>query len=167
MKKFFKSIVSNFIFPILLASVIVAGLFRFVIFSCEISGNSMFPYLYDNDRGYSYRIGKENVNRFDICIIKIQEQEKNIVKRLIGLPNETVEYLDNKLYINGEYIEEDFLNETTTDDFYIELEDDEYFFLGDNRTISADSRYYGPFSMDDILSRGLFVVYPFSHFGAK
>ena len=83
----------------------------------------------------------------------INKDGRYLVKRLIGFPNEKVEYKDNKLYINDEYIEEDFLNDTITNDFKIYLKDNEYYCLGDNRQHSADSRTYGAFSIQDIKAK--------------
>ena len=88
------------------------------------------------------------------------------MKRVIGLPNEKISFVDNKLYVNDEYVEEPFLTEDTeTRDFEVVLGDDEYFCMGDNRSVSRDSRYYGAFSSKDILSTKLFVIYPFNDFG--
>ena len=93
---------------------------------------------------------------------------------MIGLPGETVEYRNNQLYINGEPVEEPFLDESYTStypgsftgDFKTEkLGEDEYFCMGDNRPHSSDSRYYGAFHKSDIVSKGVFVVYPFKGFG--
>ena len=83
------------------------------------------------------------------------------------MPNETIEYKDNKLYVNGEYIAEDFLSDVTTDDLRIVLGEDEYFCLGDNREVSKDSRYYGAFSKNDIDSLKMLVFYPFTEFGVR
>ena len=64
-------------------------------------------------------------------------------------------------------ITEEFLDDVYTADFSITLNDDEYYCLGDNREISKDSRYYGPFSLKDIKSLGFIVIYPFNEFGVK
>ena len=89
----------------------------------------------------------------------------------------TVSYKDSQLYIDGVAIEETFLDhdyvssQSSTRDFTGDLEvtltEDEYFLLGDNRPYSKDSRSYGAFSKEDIISKGLFVLYPFNEFGVK
>ena len=102
------------------------------------------------------------------------EKKEYLIKRVIGLPGETVEYRNNQLYINGEPVEEPFLDAsytstypgTFTSDFKTEkLGEDEYFCMGDNRPHSSDSRYYGAFHKSDIVSKGVFVIYPFKAFG--
>lgn len=138
---------------------------------CVVEGTSMYPILQDNDFGYSFIISKNlGINRFDIAVIKIEDplNEKLLVKRVIGLPNEKVTYKDNELYINDTLIDEDFLGDDIyTNDFEIVLNDDEYCCLGDNRNVSRDSRYYGAFKKDNIVSTHLLVLYPFKDFGLK
>ena len=158
------------IIEVIAISILVALLcFKFVFISAQVNGTSMYPTLKDGDKGYSFIIKKNiSINRFDICVIDSDKCDELLVKRIIGLPNETIEYKDNKLYINGEYYEEDFVNDDAiTEDLTITLGDDEYFCLGDNRLVSRDSRYYGSFNKDEILSTGMFVFYPFSDFGVK
>ena len=83
---------------------------------------------------------------------------------LIGLPGEKIEYKDNKLYINGEEIEDNFkANETA--DFTAETKENEYFVLGDNRKLSKDSRYLGNFKKENIIGKVDFRFYPFDKFG--
>lgn len=166
-----KSFFDSFTFSLLSGVAIVLLLVNFVLRPCVVDGTSMAPTLSDGDRGLTFIITRNlGIERFDICIIEAVDngKEKLLVKRCIGLPNETIEYKDNCLYINGEYVPEDFVNEGgKTEDFKIVLGDDEYFCLGDNRSVSKDSRYYGPFSSDNIKSTGFFTLYPFSNFGVK
>ncbi len=157
-------------------------LLHFILIPVRVDGTSMFPYLHDGDFGYSFIIKKNlGVRRFDVAIIDMSEEEyeKLLVKRVIGLPGETVEYRDSKLYINGEYVEEDFLEEgvktctlshcrnDASDDFKVELQEGEYLCLGDNRTNSRDSRYYGAFPKEKIKATGLFVFWPLNDLGFK
>ena len=116
----------------------------------SISGNSMYPTLKDKQ---VVRISKaKEINRFDIVIAK-KHDNYLIVKRVIGLPNEKIEYKNNHLYINDEPVTEDFIDLYTvkTEDFTYVLEEDEYFLLGDNREYSTDSREYGAFEKEKIL----------------
>ena len=101
---------------------------------------------------------------------ELEDREKEyIVKRVIGLPNEKVSYVDDQLYINDQPVEEPFLNTEyknsyngTFTDGVLEttLGDDEYYCLGDNRPNSKDSRYYGPFSVKNISSKGILILWP-------
>ena len=142
----------------------------------------MFPTLKDGDFAFSNVLGKSigNIKRFDIVIIHIPEKNEYIVKRVIGLPGETVEYRQDQLYIDGEAVQEPFFDEEYRQDYIqeygnsftsdiasITLGEDEYYCLGDNRPNSSDSRVYGPFHKDKISSKGLFVLFPFSEAGSK
>ncbi len=140
----------------------------FILIPVQVDGQSMVPTLLDKERGYSFIITKNlGVKRFDIGVLNVND-EKLLVKRCIGLPGETIEFRDNKLYVNGEFMEQEFLeDDVVTNDYEITLGEDEYFFMGDNRSHSRDSRYYGPFSLKDIRATKLFVVFPFSKFGMK
>lgn len=147
----------------------------FVVKNCLAQGSSMYPTIRDKDRGFSVVIQKGNdaLKRFDIVVI--ENNRKMIIKRIIGLPNESVEYKDDCLFINGAEIKEDFLDEHYvknekeklhrthfTGDLRVTLNDNEYFCLGDNRPHSSDSRVYGPFKREMIRSRGFRKYYPLS-----
>lgn len=110
----------------------------------------MYPNLKDKQ---IVRISKvKDVKRFDIVIAQ-KSDNYYIVKRVLGLPNETVEYKNNHLYINEKPVTEDFIDLylTKTKDFTYKLEDNEYFLLGDNREYSTDSRELGAFKKEKLL----------------
>lgn len=164
------SILKDILEVIVSVIVLTFILLKFVIMPCQVNGTSMVPTLQDGDFAYSFVCTRNiGINRFDICVVDTEsvEKEKLLVKRVIGLPNEKLEYRDNKLYINDEYIVESFLNDKFTEDFVIQLKDDQYFCMGDNREVSKDSRFYGPFSKEDIKATKMFVIYPFSRLGVK
>ena len=145
----------------------------FIMKNCLAEGSSMYPTIKDKDRGFSLVIQKDNdsLKRFDIVVI--ENNHKLIIKRIIGLPGETVEYKDDCLFINGQKIREYFLDEIYvneekermqrvhfTNDLFVTLKEDEYFCLGDNRLHSSDSRAYGPFKRESIRSKGFKRYYP-------
>lgn len=147
-----------------------------------VNGTSMYPTVKDGDVGFSSIIKKKTtgIERFDIVVIDMEDYDKILIKRVIGLPGETIEFRDDVLYINGEVFEQNFLDSdyvaqelaesfstVFTHDFETVLGEDEYFCMGDNRLVSADSRAYGPFKGENILSCGIFVLFPFSEFGLK
>lgn len=109
-----------------------------------------------------YRLN--DIKRFDIVVVKNNEDHDKIIKRIIGLPNEKITYKENKLYINDEEVETDF-ECTYTDDFEMTTKDGEYLVLGDNRIVSKDSRILGNFKKKDILGRVKYRLFPFSKFG--
>ena len=153
----------------LLVSILIVVILRiFIMVPVAVEGRSMQNTLYDGDHGFSFIVTKNlGVSRFDIVIIDSDKSNDKIVKRVIGLPGEEISCFDNNIYINGEYLEEDFLNDAYTSDFSYILGEDEYFCLGDNRGVSKDSRYYGPFSKEDFLASHVFVIWPLSNFGWK
>lgn len=162
-----------------LISYIVA---TFIFKPIKVEGSSMYPTIHHGDIGFSniFSYSMSGVKRFDIVVLYEDSLKEYVIKRVVGLPNETVEYLDNQLYINGVVIEEDFLdkdycnemsmlmNDNFTDNYGpITLKENEYFVVGDNRPKSSDSRIFGPVSKEQIESKGTFVVYPFYNFGSK
>ena len=128
---------------ILICSIIL----RIFIIPYKVNGNSMFPTLEHSQYGVCLRTAFNDIERFDVVIIKTPD--KYLVKRVIGLPNEHIQYKDNNLYINDIQVM-DIYNKNTTDDFDVYIGNDEYFCLGDNRQVSKDSRVLGCFKLQDI-----------------
>lgn len=173
LKEFFKTLVFCFIAVFLIT--------QFLVQPVHVEGSSMYPTLHDGDIGFSNIIGMKmgELKRFDIVVIYLENDNKYIVKRIIGLPGETVAYEDDVLYINGEAVEEPFLdtdyvrqNQNNNNEFTysygpVSVGEDEYFVLGDNRRASTDSRVYGNFKLSSIKSKGVFVILPFNNFGPK
>lgn len=165
MKKFL-GLLKDIVEVLLVSAIVVFVCFKFLFISSLVVGSSMYPTLNDGDRGLSFIITRNiEIKRFDICVIDTDQDDKLIVKRVIGLPFDTVEYKDNELYINGEKYEEPYLIDKYTDDLSITLGEDEYFCLGDNREISKDSRFYGPFKADQVKSTKFLRIYPMNEFG--
>lgn len=113
--------------------------------------------------------------RGDIVIVKAPYEERKLyVKRVIGLPGETVELIDGNFYIDGQKLEERYTNVdyTYNDDKtlanYWKLGDDEYFIVGDNRihNVSHDSRAFGPVSIENFVGQAFFRFYPFDSIGS-
>ncbi len=114
----------------------------------EVSGSSMNPVLNSGDVVLMNRIAYDlgTPNRFDIAVFEKENSSYNI-KRIIGLPGETVQIKDNLVYIDGKPLDaDDSLGLATiagVAEYPIELGEDEYFLLGDNRESSEDSRFAG------------------------
>lgn len=152
---------------------------RFLVNPIQVVGSSMYPTLVDQERGFSSVISKHfEIERFDIVVVEAAEHDF-WVKRVIGLPNDTVEYRNDVLYINNEAVSQDFLDEAYvanevekygyfTENFGpVTLGSDEYFLMGDNRHHSTDSRVVGVFKQDQITSVGVMIYYPFNRIGVK
>ena len=117
-----------------------------------------------NEIGYHLN----GVKRFDIVVVNTDNEK--IIKRVIGLPEETVEYKNNKLYINDKEVFENFKHGDTKDftlaDINVEVIPKNYYFVvGDNRGNSKDSRVIGLIHKDQIMGKTGFILYPFDHFG--
>ncbi len=119
----------------------------YIITPVQVRGSSMYPTLKNNEILILKKFDK-SYKRFDIVVVNYNNEK--LIKRIIGLPGEKIEYKNNKLYINGKKINYDFTTNTTTDDFDLEelfnikkIPNDSYFVMGDNRNNSTDSRMIG------------------------
>ena len=145
----------------------IALLIKFFVFSpIKVNGSSMEPNLKDGDimilNEIGYRLG--GVERFDIVVINTDGEK--IIKRIIGLPGEQIEYRDNKLYVNGEEVVENFKHGETKDfslsDINLEtIPSDHYFVVGDNRGNSKDSRIIGAIHKSKIVGKANLIIFPF------
>lgn len=135
-----------------------------------VSGNSMVPTLNNGDvmilNKFNYLVN--DIKRFDIVVVDYENEY--IIKRVIGLPGDYVEYKNDILYVNGKKIEEEYDREYTEDfnlnDLSIEkIPNNYYLVLGDNRPISKDSRKIGLIDKKNIKGSTNFILFPFSRFG--
>ncbi|MCD8379876.1 MAG: signal peptidase I [Lachnospiraceae bacterium] len=167
----------GFLISLAVAWVAVMLLVTYVGTLCTVDGSSMENTLHDGDRLWAdkltYRFS--DPQRFDIIIFPPQyDSDSKYIKRIIGLPGETI-HIDEEgnIYIDGEIPEEDYGKETIRADLRnlaageITLGEDEYFVLGDNRNESLDSRYeiVGTVKRDDIFGKAVFRIWPLSGFG--
>ncbi len=168
-----KNVVSTIVW-ILVMLLAVFLIIEFVGQRTQVSGRSMEPTLHDGDNlivdKISYRF--RDPERFDIIVFPYQyEDHTYYIKRIIGLPGETVQIVDGKIYINGEVLEENYGKEVIEDPGRaaepIVLGDDEYFVLGDNRNNSSDSRVekVGNIKRSDIIGRAWVRIWPLDSFG--
>ncbi len=144
----------------------------FIVTPIRVNGDSMNPTLKDGEIMILNKIGYSinGVERFDIVVVDYNGDK--LIKRVIGLPGETLKYENNILYINGQEVEEPYLNEST-EDFnitslgYSKIPRDCYFVLGDNRDDSKDSRIIGCVSEKQIKGKTSLVILPFSDAGYR
>ena len=136
----------------------------FLLKPVVVEGQSMHPTLESGETGFSFPLGKLSLKRGDIVIINVSNYHEGkqyyIVKRVIGLPGETVKVVGTDVYINGTPLLETYpVYEHDAEEMTVTLNDDEYYCMGDNRSHSMDSRYYGPFKSSDIVAKG-FLSFP-------
>lgn len=137
-----------------------------------VEGASMESTLQDRDKLITEKISTQfgTIERFDIVIFDPHNDvDKYYIKRIIGLPGETVQIIGEKIFIDGELVEEDYGKDPIEDSGIasepILLGEDEYFVMGDNRGNSTDSRIVGPIKKEDIAGRACFCFWPLSDFG--
>lgn len=157
--------------PYVIILIIVLLVRHFCFTIVVVNGPSMDTTLHDKDimilNKLAYKVGK--IKRFDIVVIDatIGNRKTKIIKRVIGLPNETVEYKDGKLYINDKIVEDKYAKTYTKDFEKVYVKEGNYFVLGDNRIVSQDSRYIGTIPRKLILGKARFTIFPFNRLGFK
>jgi signal peptidase I len=132
----------------------------------KVQQKSMYPTLNSDDIMILDKLGYSisGADRFNIVVIKYKKDY--LIKRVIGLPGETLEYKDSKLYINEKEVNEYFINVKTEDyKFEGKIPKDSYFVMGDNRGNSTDSRLIGAINFNEIIGKTDLIVFPFSRFG--
>ncbi len=177
-RSFFWREMLDFLKTLVVTSIIFLGISHFLVRPIRVEGNSMFPTLKDGSSGVSNVAGRnaDGLDRFEIVIIYLADKKEYLVKRVIGLPGETISYKNGQLSVNGKLYAEDFLDDEyvssyqgsfMTDVHPITLGPDEYYCLGDNRPNSRDSRFYGPFTGSQIVAKGALIFFPFQEAGLK
>lgn len=155
---------------LIIVIIIIMVLMIYVVSITQVVGDSMNNTLMD---GEVLVLNKINYKLFDIKrgdIISLDYADtKYLIKRVIGLPGDYVEIKNNKVYINGELYEEDYVsddliyNDFSLDDLgYDEIPNDMYLVLGDNRVNSLDSREIGLVKKDDINGKISLRIWPFN-----
>lgn len=162
-------------------AVILAFLIRTYIFApIVVDGESMMPTLQDHERIVLTKFGTsiDSIDRFDIVVFHATE-DKDYIKRVIGLPGDHIEYKDDTLYINDKKYDEPYLDEykeqmagePLTGSFTLEeqtgsmtVPENQVFVMGDNRQNSLDSREIGTISVEQIVGKANLVYWPIKEF---
>lgn len=167
----------DFLQGIVVVLAILVMVYLFIMSPQEINGASMEPnfhngeYILTNKIMYKFR---EPI-RGDVVIFKSpMNKEKDYIKRVIGLPGDTVSLKDNALWVNGEKVVEPYLATGTPifggsylkEGQSIVVPPGTYFVCGDNRPHSSDSREFGPIAKEDFIGVAIFRYFPFSQMGA-
>ena len=144
-----------------------------------VSGQSMYPTLHDSDRMFMSKLG--DIHRFDVVVLQAPDQDKEYIKRVIGMPGDTIEVKDGKLYINGQVVDQPFINTELLvnktvyiDDFTLQeltgelkVPEGKYFVMGDNRGVSKDSRMIGFIERSAIEGKAVFTIWPLNRIGGQ
>ncbi|MEZ3423510.1 MAG: signal peptidase I [Lachnospiraceae bacterium] len=154
-------------------AVIVLILFQTVFMLSFIPTGSMESTIKTNSVVFStmYDVDEEDLERYDILtFIAPDDPDVTYIKRLIGLPGETIEVKDGKVYADGVELDDSFIkgSQNQVGDGIYEIPEGCYFFMGDNRNNSKDSRFWdNPYvPIDDIQAKAKYILFPFSDIGS-
>lgn len=157
--------------PYIIIIAVVLFIKAFIVTPIKVNGESMYPTLEEGDimilNKTAYYFNKPE--RFDIVVVNMPNEY--LIKRVIGLPGEHIEYIDNTLYVDGKKVEENFKH-GKTDDFNIEelgskrVPEGSYLVIGDNRENSLDSRELGFMKEEQLLGRTSLIILPFDRIGS-
>lgn len=154
----------DWILPILIALAIAFLINKFLIFKVKIPSGSMEPTLNVGDRLFVTRVYEpQHLKEGDIVVFYSQELGKVLIKRLIGLPGDTVKIVAGNVYVNGKEIDQSYVKYPMSTYQEFKVPEGEYFFLGDNRANSYDSRFWkNPYiPAKDIMGKAVLKIYPF------
>ena len=186
----------DFFKTFLISAIVVLFFIHFIAHPVNVVGSSMYPTLEDGEYGFTNILGAtlHKVERNDVVIVTVEESQW--VKRIIGMPNDTIECKDDEIYVNGKkidessYIDEEYkqkmldtygyfnqypkevevdgvVQKVISDWGPIQLAEDEYFVMGDNRPYSSDSRNpeVGPIHEKQLYGKGVLVLFPIDKMG--
>ena len=184
----------GFIKVFVVSAIVILLFVNFVAHPVRVDGRSMYPTLKDGEFGFTNVGGVllNGVKRGDIVVVTMEEkgQKTHWVKRVIGMPGDTVSCVNDIVFINGkvldetQYIDPDYRqscvdqfgyfnkvpnadNSDVQDFEEVKLGDDEYYVMGDNRPYSKDSRYVGPVKKSQLFAKKMLVLLPISDIGVK
>lgn len=165
----FISTILEWLITIVAALIISFLINKFLIFKVYIPSESMYPTLKVKDQLFVTKMySRDSIQRGDILVFFSDEFNELLIKRVIGLPgDDIVVKASGEVLVNGEVLEEEYVvqkDETAIFDLEFKVPEDKYFFLGDNRANSLDSRYWSePYiDFEDIRGEARIIIYPFN-----
>ncbi len=156
-------------FSVLLAVILIVFIYQPV----KVEGTSMMPVLTNNERifinKFTYRFGAGNIDRGDLVVFFFPlDRSKSYIKRIIGIPGDTVQIDNGTVYVNGQQLNEPYVPDEYRDrqsQPALTVPSEHYFVLGDHRTSSNDSRAWGTVERKDIYGKAVFVYWPLEKMG--
>ncbi len=165
--------------PLILFAFVIAFIcYHFLFVSIEIQGESMLPTFDDKDRLVVSKVS--TIDRFDMIVFNAPNTNEKSIKRVIGIPEDRIEMIDDRLYINGEVYDEPYvkridgdpITDQITGNFTLaeiteqeEVPEGAFFVLSDHRLKSIDSRHFGFIYKDDVFGEAKLRYYPFTEIG--
>ncbi|HEY0265010.1 MAG TPA: signal peptidase I [Granulicella sp.] len=156
----------------LLVSVLVSAFIIIFLYQpVKVEGTSMLPELQDQDRlfinKFAYHVGK--IEHGDVVVFLYpRDQSKSYIKRVIGLPGDTVKIDEGRVFVNGVPLKEWYVPLRYRDDrsqATLVVPEGSYFMMGDHRSISSDSRDFGPVRRELIYGKAAFIYWPMEQMG--
>jgi len=166
------AMMSSWLRDLLVSVVVSAFIIIFLYQPVRVEGTSMLPMLEDQDRLFinkiAYRVG--DIHQGDVVVFQYpRDPSKSYIKRVIALPGERLRIDHGRVYVDGKLLVEDYVPERFTDDRSqpeMVLGAHEYWVMGDHRSISSDSRDFGPVDRELIYGKAAFVYWPVAQIGA-
>ena len=162
MKKIIKELI-----PYIIILVVILMIKIFIIAPVRVDGPSMDNTLANNQILILNKLDK-NITYGDIIVFNYKDEK--LIKRVIGLPGDTVDVKSGNLYVNDKLVVEDYIS-SMTNDFSItnlgitKVPNNTYFVMGDNRYVSFDSRYFGVVKEKEVIGTIIFRIFPFNKLG--
>jgi signal peptidase I len=159
----------DLMFSVVIAIVVILFLYQPV----KVEGTSMMPSLVDQERifinKFLYKFGIGDIQRGDMVVFYYPaDPSKSYIKRVIGLPGDSIAVEDGVVFVNGKQLEERYVPDEYRDRQsmpLIRVPSDQFFVLGDHRSSSNDSRAWGPVPRPYIYGKAVFVYWPFEKMG--
>jgi signal peptidase I len=166
-----KGVMHSWLRDLVVSVVVSAFIIIFLYQPVRVEGTSMLPRLEDQDRLFinkmAYRVG--DIQRGDVVVFLYpHDHEKSYIKRVIALPGDTLQIDHGQVYVNGKQVAEPYVPARFEDDRSqpaMAVPVHEYFVMGDHRSISSDSRDFGPVDRDLIYGKAAFVYWPMDQAG--
>lgn len=162
----------DMIYMVIVALLIAVSINMFFFQIIRVQGDSMLPTFHTKERVIAEKISYlfRDPKRTEVIICKYYKGEDNVIKRVIGVPGDTIEIIEGAIYVNGEQLDEsNYWNDTiwrpSTDMPPVLVPEKHVFVVGDNRNDSYDSRDVGPVPYDQIVGHVALIVWPINSIG--